>query len=331
MTHDNTPETPLIGRFRARLAEAAAGGAAIDQAEAGELFAAYEKLDRRLGRIARISDNYQGEVKRLVLELQDALANVKTLKGFIPICASCKKIRNDEGYWKQLEQYVSEHSEALFSHGLCPDCIKNYYPTVVAWSPEQGPPPPRAILDEADLQDPAIVEALPIVNNKSFARTPLYEDYKRLFQKYVRLTKRMKRIVRISDQYQSQLKITDQSVPPGEALFGSFFAVAPWPWAVVSPEGAIVSLGERFSPAFGYTIDEVGRIEDWWRLACPDAARRRELAAAWDAAVQKARADRMAIELGACAVTCKSGEVRTVRITGVLRGDYALVAFLEVA
>lgn len=145
MTHDNTPETPLIGRFRARLAEAAAGGAAIDQAEAGELFAAYEKLDRRLGRIARISDNYQGEVKRLVLELQDALANVKTLKGFIPICASCKKIRNDEGYWKQLEQYVSEHSEALFSHGLCPDCIKNYYPTVVAWSPEQGPPPPRAI------------------------------------------------------------------------------------------------------------------------------------------------------------------------------------------
>jgi len=63
-------------------------------------------------------------------ELQEALENVKTLRGFIPICAHCKKIRDDEGFWKQVETYVSEHSLATFSHGLCPACIKKYYPDI---------------------------------------------------------------------------------------------------------------------------------------------------------------------------------------------------------
>lgn len=58
--------------------------------------------------------------------LQKALTEVKTLRGFIPICASCKKIRDDQGYWRQLELYLREHSEAEFSHGLCPDCVKTY-------------------------------------------------------------------------------------------------------------------------------------------------------------------------------------------------------------
>jgi CheY-like chemotaxis protein len=61
-------------------------------------------------------------------ELQEALAKIKTLSGFIPICASCKKIREDSGYWKQLEAYITEHSDAEFSHGLCPDCMKKLYP-----------------------------------------------------------------------------------------------------------------------------------------------------------------------------------------------------------
>jgi PAS domain S-box-containing protein len=68
------------------------------------------------------------ERERLVLELQEALAKIKTLRGLIPICASCKKIRDDEGYWNQLETYIQERSEAEFSHGLCPECAKNLYP-----------------------------------------------------------------------------------------------------------------------------------------------------------------------------------------------------------
>ncbi len=61
-------------------------------------------------------------------ELQDALANVKILSGLLPICSSCKKIRDDKGYWNQIESYIKEHSEAEFSHGICPDCAKKLYP-----------------------------------------------------------------------------------------------------------------------------------------------------------------------------------------------------------
>ena len=63
-----------------------------------------------------------------VEELRFALAQIKTLRGILPICASCKKIRNDQGYWKQVETYISEHTEALFTHGICPDCSKKLYP-----------------------------------------------------------------------------------------------------------------------------------------------------------------------------------------------------------
>ena len=64
------------------------------------------------------------EKEKLIFDLQEALATIKTLHGILPICASCKKIRDDKGYWKQIESYVSEHSEAEFSHGYCPECEK---------------------------------------------------------------------------------------------------------------------------------------------------------------------------------------------------------------
>jgi hypothetical protein len=79
------------------------------------------------------------EVGRLMIETQDALAakieelhralnEIRTLRGIVPICAGCKKIRDDQGYWKQVEVYLQEHTEAEFSHGLCPDCKKRLYP-----------------------------------------------------------------------------------------------------------------------------------------------------------------------------------------------------------
>jgi len=67
------------------------------------------------------------ERERLIKELQDALAKVKALSGMLPICASCKKIRDDKGYWSQIEAYISDHSEAEFSHGICPDCARRIY------------------------------------------------------------------------------------------------------------------------------------------------------------------------------------------------------------
>ncbi len=60
-------------------------------------------------------------------ELQKALASIKILQGLLPICASCKKIRNDEGYWERLETYIHDHSEADFTHGICPECVKKLY------------------------------------------------------------------------------------------------------------------------------------------------------------------------------------------------------------
>ena len=75
------------------------------------------------------------ERDHLIQDLQKALANVKALSGLLPICAGCKKIRDDQGYWSQVECYVQEHSEATFTHGLCPDCIKKWYPELEEASP----------------------------------------------------------------------------------------------------------------------------------------------------------------------------------------------------
>lgn len=68
------------------------------------------------------------EGQRLIKELKKALAEVKKLQGFIPICSSCKKIRNDEGYWLQIEKYIQDRSDAQFSHGICPACMEKLYP-----------------------------------------------------------------------------------------------------------------------------------------------------------------------------------------------------------
>jgi AmiR/NasT family two-component response regulator len=83
--------------------------------------------------MARFADMIQlrqlnAELQARNQELQEALTKVKTLSGLLPICASCKKIRDDQGYWQQVEEYIQKHSEAEFTHGICPDCVKKLYP-----------------------------------------------------------------------------------------------------------------------------------------------------------------------------------------------------------
>jgi PAS domain S-box-containing protein len=70
------------------------------------------------------------ERERLIVELQQAIEQVKTLGGIVPICSYCKKIRDDRGYWEQVEAYVSKHTEAQFSHGICPQCFEQFCPEV---------------------------------------------------------------------------------------------------------------------------------------------------------------------------------------------------------
>lgn len=75
--------------------------------------------------LARVNTHIR--LKRTLTALEDALREIKTLRGLIPICASCKKIRDDNGYWNHIESYISAHSEAEFTHGYCPSCIEKLY------------------------------------------------------------------------------------------------------------------------------------------------------------------------------------------------------------
>jgi len=95
------------------------------------------ELTRRMNEYREMKDKALNEIKqrklaegkseKLILELKETLAEVKTLKGFIPICSNCKKIRSDEGYWRQIEEYIEKYSDAKFSHGLCPGCEEKLY------------------------------------------------------------------------------------------------------------------------------------------------------------------------------------------------------------
>jgi|GEM_PF-584476 PAS domain S-box-containing protein len=84
-----------------------------------------------IGIIRDISERKMAEEERerMISELQKALAQVKTLKGLLPICAYCKRIRDDEGYWNSVEKYIHDRSEVEFSHGICPDCLKEHHPS----------------------------------------------------------------------------------------------------------------------------------------------------------------------------------------------------------
>ena len=89
-----------------------------------------------------ITERHQIAVERdrFIEELQQALARVKLLSGLLPMCANCKQIRDDQGYWKKVESYISAHSEATFTHSLCPECLKQLYPEHAAQVFEQLPP-----------------------------------------------------------------------------------------------------------------------------------------------------------------------------------------------
>lgn len=86
-----------------------------------------EELRARINAGIRITE-LQTALEARVAELEEALAHVRTLQGILPICMHCRKIRTDQVSWECLESYVQKHSEAQFSHGLCPECLDKYYP-----------------------------------------------------------------------------------------------------------------------------------------------------------------------------------------------------------
>lgn len=85
-----------------------------------ELGVAQQEIERR--------KEAEREKEKVIADLETALSEVRTLRAFLPICAHCKKIRDDDGYWKRLEAYLQSHSDIVFSHGICPDCLQDFYP-----------------------------------------------------------------------------------------------------------------------------------------------------------------------------------------------------------
>jgi hypothetical protein len=95
--------------------------------ELGRQRRAVEEANDGLGAEMAERARVAADNERLIGELQESLAQVKRLSGLLPICSSCKKIRDDEGNWRQIESYVRSHSEADFTHGICPDCSRKLY------------------------------------------------------------------------------------------------------------------------------------------------------------------------------------------------------------
>lgn len=134
---ETTPETTAALSARTRLLISAAGPKhPVDDTRAPIL----DSHGRSIGEILVLRDaserrRHEAERERLIADLQNALAKVKTLGGLLPICAWCKKIRDDQGYWEQIESYLGKHSKAGFTHGICPECSERHL--LVAQDPKR--------------------------------------------------------------------------------------------------------------------------------------------------------------------------------------------------
>ena len=124
MSKDDTEEFIVVKRDNSSL---------IVEVSASNVLSVTGEIIGRMGSFVNITKRKKLEIERekLIKKLQDAMDKIKILKGIIPICASCKKIRDDEGFWHQVEIYISEHSNADFSHGICPDCAIKLYPEFI--------------------------------------------------------------------------------------------------------------------------------------------------------------------------------------------------------
>jgi len=125
--HARAPSLPIVvltGLDDAAVALKAIQAGAQDYLVKGQIDG---QLVARAVRYAIERSRLQIEQTRLIHELETALTRVKTLQGLLPICASCKKIRDDKGYWNQIESYLREHTNADFTHGICPECSRRLY------------------------------------------------------------------------------------------------------------------------------------------------------------------------------------------------------------
>lgn len=161
------------------------------------------KLQRRQERIVKISDGYQAQLREANLELVQsnlnltkALAEVRTIAGFLPVCYCCKKIRDDQGYWDEVESFLTKNSDAVLSQGICPNCIQEGMTTLVM---PRRTHTIRGSEDEHRLLEQLLAEGIEKDN-------PLLAAHLDLARRFTKASRRLDKISKISDGFQRQLK-----------------------------------------------------------------------------------------------------------------------------
>lgn len=167
------------------------------------------KTQARLDRIVRLSDGYQSQLQdanRVLSEsnerLTTALGEVKTLQGFIPICRGCKKIRDDKGFWDDVEQYLGKNSEAVLSQSVCPTCLQSEMTTLSI------PRPLRRVRSRDDdwrRLDDLLASGIKRDN-------PLLGPHLELSKRFAKIARRLDKISKMSDGYQAQLQQLNQTL-----------------------------------------------------------------------------------------------------------------------
>jgi diguanylate cyclase (GGDEF)-like protein len=191
---------------RADLVLAAAAAAAVPAADYALLLGSYRELLEKFHAVMRISDSYSAELKTAA----DQLEQLRSLT--LPICMFCKKIRNDDDYWEQIEGYFAKHVDIAFTHGICPDCMQARYGSLL----DTGATKDQIAKDVAEMaerrgagnvpdEDEAVRAAERVLALAKSSPDRLQAGMRTLLDRYRRLLRRMGKILLISDGYQARL------------------------------------------------------------------------------------------------------------------------------
>lgn len=199
----------VLNRAAQVLTDPAAVGIDI-VAEYKALAESYRKLHHNLHKTLIISDSYQQESKQLTGKLEEALQNFQKLKEVaLPICMVCHKIRASNDYWEKLEEYFAKHADILFSHGICPDCMKVTYGKLG----EQILARQKAAVKQGGSgkikepqEDESLKEMHSVLELASDSNNPLTPHIEKIVTSHAKLLRRFNKIVTLGDSYQSQLR-----------------------------------------------------------------------------------------------------------------------------
>ena len=182
-------------------------------AEYQTLVASYRKLHHKLHKTLLISDSYQLQTKELAIQLDRSLLKMQQLREVaLPICMYCHKIHTSEDYWERLETYFAKHVDILFSHGICPDCVKTAYGKLgerasvqkqAASTPAGGKAGQKKSSRSGD--DESLREMRLLLERVAADGNPLTPEIEKIINRYAKLQSRFDKILLISDTYQSQL------------------------------------------------------------------------------------------------------------------------------